>query len=187
MERNVLSIRLARAGDEVGIAVAHVQSWQETYSGLLPQSFLDSLSVDKRREMWQGVIARNAQPGARAVLLVAQDPSGAIVGFVSAGPDRTGDSPARGELYAIYLLKGAQGRGAGRALLEEIAHALLSRGFESMRLWVLENNPTRRFYEKLGGRLQSETKKVEIGGVEVLEVAYQFDIGGKGGDPRTIR
>ena len=186
MEGNVLSIRLARVGDEAGIAVSHVQSWQETYSGLLPQSFLDSLSVDKRRDMWQGVIARNTEAGARGVLLVVQEPSGSIVGFASAGSDRAGDWTSRGELLAIYLLKKAQGCGTGRALCEEITHALRSKGFESMRLWVLENNPTRQFYEKLGGR-QGGTKKVEIGGVEVLEVAYQFDIGGKGGDPRTIR
>jgi|GEM_PF-2746100 len=56
-----------------------------------------------------------------------------------------------------------------------------------MRLWVLGNNPTRRFYEKLGGRLLGETKKEEIGGIEVLEVAYEFYIGGNDGDPRTVR
>jgi|GEM_PF-7119765 len=58
-------IRLAKPGDEVGIAIAHVQPWQETYSGLLPQSFLDSLSVDKRRDMSARVINRNTEVGAR--------------------------------------------------------------------------------------------------------------------------
>ncbi len=40
-----------------------------------------------------------------------------------------------------------------------------------MLVWVLADNPMRRFYEALGGRLLRE-KKVEIGGVALDEVAY---------------
>lgn len=40
-----------------------------------------------------------------------------------------------------------------------------------MLLWVLEDNPSRGFYEALGGvRIKQET--ITIGGTELVEVAY---------------
>jgi len=36
-------------------------------------------------------------------------------------------------------------------LPEGITYSLGSKGFELMTLWILDGNPTRRFYEKLGG------------------------------------
>ena len=41
-------------------------------------------------------------------------------------------------------------------------------------LWVLRDNPSRGFYEALGGRVVGE-KMQEIGGVAVVEVAYGWD------------
>jgi hypothetical protein len=38
-------------------------------------------------------------------------------------------------------------------------------------LWVLAENPSRKFYERLGGQLVYE-KTVTIGGVPLIEVAY---------------
>ena len=42
------------------------------------------------------------------------------------------------------------------------ANALHQRGFTSLMLWVLKGNPTRGFYEHLGGRLFCE-QMIEIG------------------------
>jgi hypothetical protein len=41
----------------------------------------------------------------------------------------------------------------------------------ALLLWVLAENPARRFYERLGGQPVS-TKTVTIGGVPLTEVAY---------------
>ena len=38
-------------------------------------------------------------------------------------------------------------------------------------LWVLADNPSRGFYETLGAR-QIREKTAEVGGIEVIEVAY---------------
>lgn len=46
-----------------------------------------------------------------------------------------------------------------------------------MLVWVLGDNPSRAFYETLGGRFLGE-KDIEIGGVRLEEVAYGWtDIG----------
>lgn len=38
-------------------------------------------------------------------------------------------------------------------------------------LWALADNPTRGFYEAMGGTVARE-KEIEIGGDKLLEVAY---------------
>ena len=107
----------------------------------------------------------------RQVVFVAEDPRGRIVGFVSGGPERNDDTAYPGELYAIYLLESCQGQGLGRRLVGALVEWFLSRGWQSMLLWVLEDNPSRGFYEALGGvRIKQET--ISIGGTELVEIAY---------------
>ncbi len=78
----------------------------------------------------------------------------------------------RGELYAIYLLKQAQGQGAGRKLFNVTVCEFVRRGCNSMMLWVLKDNtPARKFYEAMGGHVMCE-KPIEIGGETLIEVAY---------------
>jgi GNAT superfamily N-acetyltransferase len=76
-----------------------------------------------------------------------------------------------GELGAIYLLASHQKRGAGAALVRRIAAVLSTRSFRSMVVWVLKANPSRGFYERMGGVLVAE-QGIEIGGVTLPEVAY---------------
>jgi hypothetical protein len=56
-------------------------------------------------------------------------------------------------------------------LVARAAQDLAGRGFRSLIIWVLKDNPARGFYERLGGRLAAE-KVVEIGGRQLVDVAY---------------
>ena len=77
---------------------------------------------------------------------------GELAGFASAGPTRDDDDPHDvGELYTIYLLPVAWGRGLGAALLDTAQADLARRRHRTMTIWVLEGNTrARRFYEKYG-------------------------------------
>ena len=79
-----------------------------------------------------------------------------------------------GELYAIYLLQTAQREGMGRRLVSAVARRLAESGHQSMMVWVLADNPSRGFYEKLGGNPIAE-KLVEIAATQLVEVAYGWD------------
>ncbi len=98
--------------------------------------------------MWQEVLALRPDPHA-AVFLEG------TMGFVACGTQR--DAALRkagydGEIGAIYTLRAAQGRGAGRALMRAAMHHLAERGFRGVALWVLASNaPARAFYERLAG------------------------------------
>lgn len=161
-------IRKARAGDARGIAEIHVAAWRETYRGIVPDSYLDKLSVDEREARWRRLDA----PGNRSFAFVAVDSAERIVGFASGGPRSDGPEDYASELYAIYLLRTAQGHGIGRRLVAAVAREMAARGMLSLLLWVFRDNlPARRFYEALGGTLLT-AQQFEIDGTLMTEVSY---------------
>jgi GNAT superfamily N-acetyltransferase len=146
-------LRPARPEDAEAIARVHVQSWRETYPGLISDSWLKNLSLEARVAAWRENLS-SAYRGPR-FNLVAEDGEGGLCGFASGGPRREGPAGLEayaGELWAIYLLKPAQGRGLGRALFEETRLKLKGEGFASMLVWVLKGNPAEGFYSHLGGK-----------------------------------
>lgn len=163
-----MRIREASPSDAAAIAKVHVDSWRTTYAGILPSEFLASLSYAGRERLWSEVLSIYKE---RNSVYVAEDESGAIIGFASGGAEREGDAAYSGELYAIYLPESQQRRGIGRRLTVAVARRLLERGFDSMLLWVLADNPACEFYEALGAKRIRE-KITAVGGVEVVEAAY---------------
>ncbi|MCG7342595.1 GNAT family N-acetyltransferase [Sporosarcina sp. ACRSL] len=161
-----MKIRVAVMNDAEGIARVHVDSWRTTYKGIVSESVLQNLSYEQRAENWRRGIGKNA-------LYVAEDENGKIIGFATGGKERTGNYEADGELYAIYLLQEAQGQGIGKKLTQLIAQSLKEQGFTSMLVWVLEQNPSKMFYESLGGQPIAEAM-IDIGGEEFKEIAYYW-------------
>lgn len=162
------NVRVARLDDAPAIAELHVASSRTTYKGIFSDTFLDSLSVDKRKQSWKETLAI---PEPNSVTLVACNVDGSIVGFVSGGAERTGRLGYEGELYAIYLLQLAQRQGLGTLLVQHFVRELRARGFGSMAVWVLAANPFRKFYEALGGKVVAE-QQIERGGQSFTESAY---------------
>ena len=160
----MVSIRAATAEDAAAIAHVHVESWRSTYAGIVPDAYLAGLDETLRVKLWQEWLSGGA------VVLVAER-KGEVVGFAHAGKIREAVETADAELYSLYLLQNAQGRGIGRGLLRVMAAVLRVQGFTSMALWVLERNQARGFYETCGGRLAA-SKVIEIGGARLMEVAY---------------
>lgn len=105
---------------------------------------------------------------------VAENDDGQIIGFVSGGPERSGDAIYKGELYAIYVLAEHQGKGIGRGLARVTCHRLIEQGMTTMLVWVLDTNPWRAFYEALGGKPARE-KQETIGDATLTEVGYGWE------------
>lgn len=163
-----MQIRAATLADAAGIARVHVESWRATYAGMVPDAYLAGLSCAARTARWEEMLR---ELPADECTFVAVDETGRLAGFAGGGPQRTALPGYAGELYAIYLLRAAQGQGVGRQLVNRVAAHLVRQGMRSMVVWVLAKNPARGFYEALGGRLVSG-QPIEIGGARVPEVAY---------------
>jgi ribosomal-protein-alanine N-acetyltransferase len=142
-------VRLATLEDAKDIGAIHAASWKTTYKGIVHQSFLDSINAETRVA---GAIKKINRSDLDCLVLI--DSNGKTIGFADVGPCREKKIDADGELYAIYLLKEAQGQGGGRALFEAAVRAAKDRGFQKMTVSVLEDNSSsRRFYEKMGATL----------------------------------
>ena len=154
-----MTIRKAVLSDAPAVATVHVRSWQSTYRGHMPDSYLDNLSVESRTAMWERLI-----PSGNVWVALADDE---VVGFACVGPSREPD--AASELCAIYLLSTAQGTG----LAHPLARAALE-GFTDIVLWVLENNyRARRFYERLGFVPDGPTRQETFGDIVINELRYR--------------
>lgn len=151
----------------------HVDTWRTTYRGVIPDDLLARLTYERREQGWNDVLAHTA--ARRLSVFVAESSYGQVVGFVSAGPENSGDPDYQAEIYAIYVLEADQRHGVGRRLMHAAAGALTGSGFASVLLWVLtDNHGARAFYEALGGRLLRE-RPIDVLGVSLTEVAYGWD------------
>jgi ribosomal protein S18 acetylase RimI-like enzyme len=167
-------IRYAEWSDAEQIAQVHVQGWQQSYQGIIEQTFLDTLSYEKRLALRQEILS--AQQG-KSIHLVAcwKDE---IVGFCDAGASRNSHEEMPGEIYAIYVVKKHQKQDVGSNLWRQATNHLINQGLIPFIVWVLEDNkPARAFYEVQGG-VVLKAGKVNIGGQEYGEVCYRF--GGRG-------
>lgn len=158
------TIRPARVEDAPAIAHVHIESWKTTYPGIVPAPFLASLDIEARTRMWRDELTTG-----RPIVFVAETAS-AIVGFVCGGPIREPLEGYDAELYAIYLLLSQQRQGTGLLLTHALATVLRERGFHSMILWVLAQNPAASFYKHLGA-VELAQKQIEIGGASLSEIA----------------
>jgi GNAT superfamily N-acetyltransferase len=166
-------IRPATPADAAGIARVHVQSWRETYAGIVPEAHLAGLDVAARTQRWHDSLS-GAKPPWQAFVAVSDAHGGDILGFVSLGAAREDFNGFAGELYALYLLRAAQGTGIGRQLFDAARQSLKSCGINGMYLWVLADNPTDGFYRHMGGR-ELGRKMLDIGGKDLEEIAYGWE------------
>ncbi len=170
-----LTLRVARPEDSRALAQVHIDTWRHTYAGMVPDQFLASMTLDDQTRSWRHWIKRGGK-NERILLVETQSggsvrQQGRIVGFGHAGPLRGRNPRHAGEVYTLYVDIDWQGRGIGRQLLGQLFGGLLDAGLESAVVWVLAKNPSRYFYEAMGGRRLAERQE-RFAGVMLDEVAY---------------
>ncbi len=136
---NRIVIRDAELKDAEGKGYVHYISWQETYTGLMNQEYLDKMSVEK--------CVNIAKKYPENTLISEVD--GTIVGFACYNKSRDTSFENYGEVIAIYVLKEYHKKGIGKMLMDACIKKL-SR-YKGIVLWVLDSNKNAIiFYEKYG-------------------------------------
>ena len=159
-------VRAATGADAPAIRRIDVECWRTTYAGLLPDRMLLGLSAAERARVWANYVARH--PGD---LVVSVDEADRVRGFGNCGPSRETGGVFRGEIFTLYVATDHQGTGIGRALMWALFGRLVRAGLPSAVIWVLRDNPSRYFYERLGGRLASH-RPLRVFGATVEAIAY---------------
>jgi ribosomal protein S18 acetylase RimI-like enzyme len=165
-----ITVRLAEPKDAAQIAKVHVETWQSAYRGQIPQSYLDSLSVEDRKKKWDSYLAKPEENATTIIGVV----DGKIVGFCSVDKTRSDDmDETTGELWAIYVDRDYAGKGVGSALHDKGMNILRERGFKKAILWVLTSNDvTRQWYEKKGWKVEGKTIVDPEHGLNLHETRY---------------
>lgn len=143
-----MQYRLATPADVERIAALHVRSWQETYRGIMPDSFLDHAVQAERLAHWQAHFRENSPD--RQLLLAEAD--GQLAGFACTF---TNSDPVFGALLDnLHVSNDFKGQGIGRQLIKQAAEWVQQQQPDSaFYLWVYEkNHSARQFYEHLGAR-----------------------------------
>ncbi len=166
-------IRPAVPEDAHAVATVRVASWRATYRGVVPDSYLDTLTEDESEERWRAAGAGEI-PG---VGLLVCEVDRHVVGFAAYGAAREPRFGHGGELYATYYLPEAMGKGYGSAMLREIIAGLRRLGHDDLIVWVMEANARgRAFYETVlhASLVENSRRSFEIDGVTIWEVAYSL-------------
>ncbi len=159
-------VRDATPDDVHAIAEIHVASWRNTYKGIVPQVFLDSMDVDERAQRWTRSFDKTT-----CKLIVAQVDT-VIVGWCYFGVCRDTDVDRNtAELWAIYIHPRSINRGIGHALWASATDSLMAQGYIRSVVWVVkENERAIRFYSKNGFVADGNEKTITIDDATLQEL-----------------
>ena len=125
------------------MAGVHVDTWRETYRGLMPDAVLDDPLLPGRREKFWAAALTDPRYGQNRTAVASYE--GALIGIAMAGPSPD-DAEELRQLYVLYAYAAFHGSGVGTALLNAVIDPATPAA-----LWVADPNPrAQAFYRKNG-------------------------------------
>lgn len=164
-----LSVRTARPDDAAELARIYIESWQDTYAGVIPHAFLAAMSHKSHTARWLSAI-QNAERSSCTVL-VAEDSQHGVVGLCSLGRARDGSIGFEGEVYTLYVDPAFLSCGVGRTLLSGAFDVFKARLMRSCLIWAHARNNACFFYEAMGGR-RVATRTTRLMGELTPEIGF---------------
>ena len=158
-------IRKAIPGDEQVLAYIQTESWKAAFSGILsPEELERCTNLQKAEQMYHSVLRRE---GCNMAIELVDDLPHCIAAW---GTNRCDLDDTVGELICIHSLQNNWAKGYGSAMMNYVLDQLQQANYESVILWVFEaNTRARKFYEKHGFELTSQTKAYN----GITEVMYR--------------
>lgn len=155
-------VRLAAASDAAGMARVHVDTWRETYRGLMRDAILDDPALLDRREKFWTAVLTNPRFSMNTVAVASR--GDALIGIAMAGPDLDGAGRSV-QLHLLYVYSAFHGTGAGSALLNAVVDPAAPAS-----LWVADPNPRAQAFYRKHGFASDGTVKVDDGLREIRMV-----------------
>ena len=166
------TVRKATPSDARSVAGIYVDSWCNTYAGLLPKALLIGLNTDNHeRRRWRHELARRSD---KHVAFVAEVSDHGVIGLASGGLVRNRQIEHDGEVYTLNVADEYHGFGLGKRLFTTVAAQLVEKHGSSLIVWVLLGNPARFFYEALGGKLVAR-RLATMGGAPIEEIGFAWE------------
>ena len=161
-----MQIRPAKTRDARAMARIYVETWQATYRGILPDGYLDTMTIGDSAK----ALSRE-MGGVGVVSLVAEADRGHLAGLITGGIDRRRDAIYGGEIFSLYVGPTYQRQGIGKGLVMHLVDRMNQLDIFAVKVQVLQANPCRRFYEKLNGVLLAGGR-IRFAGTEIDACTY---------------
>ena len=140
-----MNIREANAEDIEPIASLYVMNWKKTYVGLLPDNFLNGLTVDYGIKKWQEYLTKEKHR-----IFVAYE-NKKILGFSACKEDEELKSCLY--LDSLHVSESSRGKGIGTKLINRVGNYAYIKGYEHMSICIVKGNDNaKRIYEKMGAK-----------------------------------
>ena len=163
-------MRPARAGDADDLARVQVASWRSAFAGIVPPALLGELTSLEAaavwRDRWREAIGNPPTSRHRVLAAVTDGMPREVAGFVSGGPATDADRwPATdAEIYEFRVAPDRTGQGHGGRLMHAAAETLVSDGFRTVSIWILEADvAVRRFLESAGWAADGARGELDVG------------------------
>ena len=144
------------------LARVHLASWRAGYRGIVDESFLSQMSLEKRTEDWTKWLAS----GVQGFCCAADD---VVVGFLTYAVKEEN----QWELMTLYVDPDYWSRGIGRSLMDAY-HEILPAGALSFLYVVRENARAIAFYEKYGYAMIGDSFERVVLGATVNAQRMEF-------------
>ena len=156
-------IRKAIPGDEQVLAYIQTESWKAAFAGILsPEELMRCTNLQKVEQMYRNDLQHG---GCNMAIELVNNQPHCIAAW---GKNRCDLGDTVGELICIHSLQNNWAKGYGSAMMEYVLAQLQQAQYESVILWVFEDNKrARKFYEKHGFEL-TEQKKLANGIAELM-------------------
>jgi GNAT superfamily N-acetyltransferase len=157
---------------------------RSAFDGRVPEACLSELSLEQRAANWRRFFDSGSTQRGDEVLFVAEASPDEVVGFILAGRataetvhDASVAAIYRREITVLQVAPAWQRCGVGRALVSAAATWFVERGQRSISVLVVESNPNRPFYSRLGAR-ELSVQPYDWAGYATRQVVYGWlDIG----------
>ena len=140
-----MNIREANAEDIESIANLYVMNWKKTYIGLLPDNFLNGLTVNKGINKWKEYLDKEKHR-----IFVAYE-NEKFLGFSACKEDEE----LKNCLYldSLHVSEASRGKGVGTKLINTVGSYAYIKGYEHMSICIIKGNDNaKRIYEKMGAK-----------------------------------
>ena len=135
-------IRDAVYSDIDNIAKLYISNWKETYKGLLPEDYLNSLTKEYAVEKWNKYLKSENH------IFVAYEEN-EFLGFVASKKDD--NEECYWYLDSLHITKNSRGTGIGTKLIYKVGKYALTNGYQCMSICIVKGNDSAKsIYKKLG-------------------------------------
>ena len=156
-----ITIRKVLPEEAYEFAVLHINCWRDAYNGIIPEDYLDNMTVELNQRVERHKQSIENPNGCEFYCVICDNK---MIGMLIFAKSQDEDKPDAGDVIAIYLLKEYWGKGYGKQMMDFAVAELRKSKYKEIIIWVLEEN-TRgiHFYEKYGMIHDGAEKEMQLG------------------------